>query len=365
MKHRALSLLLALAATLLLPSCATIGPPLPPSLDLPKPPQDLRASRKADRVTLTWTVPTITTDRQTIRILGTTRICRSTSGALNECGTPEGEVAPPPPSPSGNKSSGKKIAASFTDVLSSELESTSPSAAATYAVEVLNREARSAGLSNQVRVSLLVTLPPPQNFQARLTSQGVILTWTNAPPPELQQGQIQFVTRLYRREEGSPRQTAVGEMPLQGEATLTDPGIEWEKTYEYHAENVTVVNETDKPKTEVEGDDTAPVKVVAHDIFPPAVPQGLQAVFSGPGQSPFIDLVWAPVTDADLAGYNIYRHEEGAAPQKINADPLKSPAFRDKQVSAGKRYFYSVTSVDSRANESAHSEEASEVVPES
>jgi hypothetical protein len=365
MKHRALSLLLALAGISVFPSCATIGPPLPPSLDLPRPPQDLRASRKANRITLTWTVPTTTTDRETIRILGTTRICRSTAGALNECGKPVGEVAPPPQPSSTNKSSGKKITASFTDALPPELESTSEAPSATYAVEVLNREVRSAGLSNQVQISLLLTLPPPQNFQARLTSQGVVLSWTNAPVPEFQQGQIHFVTRLYRREEGSPRQTAVGETPVQSEAILTDPNIEWEKTYEYHAENVTVVNETDKSKTEVEGDDTPQVKVVTHDIFPPAVPLGLQAVFSGPGQSRFIDLVWAPVTDADLAGYNVYRREEGAAPQKINADPLKSPAFRDKQVSAGKRYFYSVTSIDSRGNESAHSEEASEAVPES
>ena len=55
----------------------------------------------------------------------------------------------------------------------------------------------------------------------------------------------------------------------------------------------------------IEGDDTPEVKVFANDVFPPAVPSGLQAVFSGPGQKPFIDLVWAPVSDADLAGYNV------------------------------------------------------------
>jgi fibronectin type 3 domain-containing protein len=90
---------------------------------------------------------------------------------------------------------------------------------------------------------------------------------------------------------------------------------------------------------------------------------GLQAVFSGPGQQAFIDLIWTPVTDADLGGYEVYRREEGTAAVKLNSEPVKTPAFRDLQVEAGKTYFYSVSSVDLRGNESARSEEASERAP--
>ena len=100
-----------------------------------------------------------------------------------------------------------------------------------------------------------------------------------------------------------------------------------------------------------------------YDVFPPAVPTGLQAAFSGVGQAPFIDLVWAPDTEADLAGYNIFRHEEGGQPAKLNPDPVKTSAYRDTNVQPGKRYFYSVSAVDERNNESARSEEASETVP--
>ena len=109
--------------------------------------------------------------------------------------------------------------------------------------------------------------------------------------------------------------------------------------------------------------DSPTVKVFADDIFPPAVPSGLQAVFSGPGQKPFIDLVWAPVTDIDLGGYNVYRAEDGTAPVKLNPEPLKTPAYRDSNVVAGKQYIYSVSSVDVRGNESARSEPATESVP--
>jgi len=89
----------------------------------------------------------------------------------------------------------------------------------------------------------------------------------------------------------------------------------------------------------------------------------LQAVASGPGQKTFIDLVWAPVSDVDLDGYNVYRHEEGSAAVKVNTEPLKTPAYRDASVVSGKSYFYSVSAVDVRGNESARSEEASEAVP--
>ena len=64
MRRSASTLLMALSMPLMFTACATIGPPQPPSLDLPKPPTDLRAVRKGDRVILTWTAPTVTTDRQ-------------------------------------------------------------------------------------------------------------------------------------------------------------------------------------------------------------------------------------------------------------------------------------------------------------
>ncbi len=63
-------LLMALGVPLMFTACATIGPPQPPSLELPKPPADLRAVRKGDRVILTWTAPSVTTDRQTVRSVG-------------------------------------------------------------------------------------------------------------------------------------------------------------------------------------------------------------------------------------------------------------------------------------------------------
>ena len=69
------------------------------------------------------------------------------------------------------------------------------------------------------------------------------------------------------------------------------------------------------------------------------------------------------MTDVDLDGYNVYRHEEGMPAVKINVEPVKAPAYLDTNVMPGKRYFYSVSAVDVRGNESGWSEEANEAEP--
>lgn len=350
-----------LGATLMLTACASIAPPLPPSLELPSPPSDLRSARKGHKVTLTWTVPTLTTDRQTVRSLGPTRICRGLAPVLKQCGTPVGEIAS---SPSANKGAAQKIQATYIDTLPEQLEREHPLEFATYAVEVLNASGRSAGLSRQARVPLAPTLPPPRDFAAQVTAQGVMLTWAGEPLPPSNR-RLRYVYRVYRRVENSQQQIVVGELPVAGEAggTLTDSNLEWEQTYYYRANVTTEAVLEDAREVRVEGDDTPEVKVFAHDVFPPAIPSGLQAVYSGPGQQPFIDLIWAPVADVDLAGYNIYRHERGALPVKVNAELIKTPADRDVNVRPGTMYFYSVTAVDVRGNESGRSDEASETVP--
>jgi hypothetical protein len=247
----------------------------------------------------------------------------------------------------------------------------------TYAVEALNDSGRGAGMSNQVLVPLAPTLPPPADFAAQVTAQGVLITWTCAPAAA--GDSLEYRLRIFRRLKTSPNQSQIAELSYSecvekqgGQAASAgqnykpefyDQTFEWEKDYVYSAAVVTVIPKGDQPAVQVEGDDTPEVEVFTRDIYPPGVPTGQQAVFSGPGQQPFIDLLWAPDTDADLAGYNVYRREEGGQLVKINSDLVKTPAFRDTNVTSGKTYTYSVTAVDLRGNESAKSEEASERVP--
>jgi hypothetical protein len=346
------------AVTGLLTGCAAPRPPLPPALQLPRPVKDLRAVRKADKVYLTWTIPTRILDGQSVRHPGITRICRRVGAEVKECGTPAGVTLPPMLTGNSPALEGK-LTANYVDTLGPPL--LDPSKEIFYAVEVLNESQRSAGLSNVVQVPAAGTLAAPADFAAQLTADGVVLQWARVAPLSAAEPAGSLL-RIYRRQEGAKTEAVAAELPLDV-TRFVDHGFEWQKTSYYRATVVTLVPREGKTEAQVEGDDTPIVKVFADDVFPPAVPSGLQAVFSGVGQQPFVDLIWAPDVETDLAGYNLFRHEEGAGPVKINTELVKTPAYRDNAVHSGAKYFYSVSAVDLRGNESGRSEEASEQVP--
>ena len=352
--------LVPLLALSILSSCGTPGIPLPPSLDLPKPVTDLHAKRKGDKVYLTWTEPARTTDRQPIRHFGTTRICRSGDRPLETCPAIAEVPSIAPKIPSNINATSQPE--TYTDILP-ESALTSPFADLTYGVEVMNDRGRSAGLSNKVHVPAAHTLPPPGNFAAEVTADGVVLRWVPVARPVEIPG-LHFLYRIYRREENSTTETIAGELPLDAtpNSRFVDHTFEWEKKYSYHATVITLIGKSGS-KVQVEGDDTPEAAIFTHDIFPPAVPSGLQAVFSSENGKLFVDLIWNPDTESGLAGYNVFRSVDGAPAIKINSDLVKLPAFRDMNATSGKKYYYSVSAVDVSGNESARSEEANEAVP--
>jgi hypothetical protein len=359
MRTRLLTIVAVLALAALL-ACGIPGAPQPPSLELPRTVGDLQAVRKGDRVTLTWTTPHETTDRGRIKHLGATRICRAVDRvAVAECVERVGAL------PAGHTP--LKAAASFTDTLPKQLQDAHASGFATFAVEVENARGKSAGLSNQVTVPLAPTLPPPSRLFFRVTADGVQISASGEQGPG--PAGLRSSYHLYRRVPGVRQEIDLGEPSLYQVSgrnfhlVFLDRNAEWEKTYLYKVAVVTVEPVQGKDER-IEGDDSSEIEIFVHDIFPPTVPAGLQAVSAGTAKQPFIDLSWAPDTESDLAGYNVYRHEEGAAPVKINSDVVKAPTYRDTAVVAGRRYSYSVSAVDVRGNESERSAEASESVPE-
>jgi hypothetical protein len=346
------------ACTCAICGCGTPGVPQAPSLNLAKPVSDLQATRVDNKVNLSWTVPSETTDGAKFRHRGLTRICRAVDQAtIGQC---DGFATQPTPP--------TKQTANF----SSELpqQSTGPNDYVTYAVEVQNRRGRSAGLSNQVRVpaAIVSNLSGAPNFQ--VTPEVVLATASvNLRDPAVPQS-----LELRRKEKGQPQESAVANRPLDfsgGQSAtleLRDDTFVWEKTYEYRV--VVVGSEQIPNETAVafDADTSAPTEVFAHDIFPPAIPTGLVAVFSGQfaGQQPAIDLTWNPDTDRDLAGYFVYRRLEQEPPgavTKLNPQPIAAPSYHDTAIQPGNMYVYTVAAVDQRGNESKQSEAASEQVP--
>jgi hypothetical protein len=354
---------IAILLVLTLVGCASPGAPLPPSLKLPKPVEDLTATRKGNQVTLSWTPPTRTSDDENIRETGKTLVCRAMSNApMSQCGAP---VATLNDAQVEHWTKDSMVSRrDYTDTIPESAMQQDPLGFATYAVEDQNNRGRSAGLSKQVRVPVAPTLPAPTGVQAKAAPEGVQLNWdssSNEPPKP----GLSYLYRIFRQTEGEKKpEMVVGEIPAEApEASFLDRNVEWEKNYSYRIAPITKVQVASGEPVEVEGDDSPAISVEAHDTFAPATPSGLQAVFSGVGQKPFVDLTWAPNMEPDLAGYNVYRHEAGAEPVKINAEPVPTPSFRDENVQAGHEYRYSVEAVDQRGNVSGRSEETSEKVP--
>jgi hypothetical protein len=362
--------LLALSACALLCACGTPGAPQPPSLELPRPVRDLQAHRKGDRVTLAWTAPTTNMDRTPVKHLGVSRVCRAVEPAteVTSCVEVAGEVPPE------KISSGR---ATFDDTLPPQLQRSHPRGSVTYAIQTFNQRVRTVGLGNAVQVPLAPTLPAPDKLQAQVTAKGVVISWV-VPLDEMQvfegtRDGMKHEFHLFRRNAKTPNAQPT-EIPsgnafaspsvAQPNLNVLDDSIEWEQQYVYWADvRTTVLGSAGEVMARVDGADSPSITVFAHDVFPPQAPTGLQAVFSGLEQRRFIDLSWITNTESDLAGYNVYRNDEGGAPVKINADLVKTPAYRDTDVQPAHRYFYSVTAVDLRGNESPRSAPASESVP--
>lgn len=342
-----------------LAGCGTPGAPQPPSLDIPKPVSDLQAVRKGDQVTLAWSRPTDTTDNALVRKRGKMLVSRRLIGEGAPLQGPQvvAEVPlvpalqmPEPAPPSAMDS----------------LTAISPGADfALYNVVSQNSLGKAAGPSNSVSVPLVPSLPAPARVQAVAVPLGISISWDQTWPPEnLTHLTAQYAYRINRREQGSAAPpTMVKQVAASNEAiALVDTSIEWQKHYEYWITPVTTWQGAGKRGT-VEGADSPVASVFANDVFPPAVPAGLQAVYSGISDQPFIDLSWTANTEPDLAGYNVYRHTENEPPVKLNAELVKVPAYQDRNVKPGTKYFYSVSAVDFRGNESGKSTEASETVP--
>ena len=336
--------------------CGTPGATLPPSLGIPKPVGDLRAIRKGAAVTLTWSAPTDTTDGELVRKPGTMQLSRTVGGASTivadlplEPAVKQDRAAPP----------------RATDSVAGLLAAGNTSDFVSYSVVATGNSGKGAGAGNQAAVALVPTADPPQKVSATAQPLGITVSWDQSwPPQNPTRLTTQYAYRIMRKQEDAKTPVMVQQVNAGNTAmAFVDTGIEWQKKYEYWITPVTLWQGGGK-KGEVEGNDSQVVSVFANDIFPPVVPSGLQAVFSGITQQPSIDLTWTPNTDPDLAGYNVYRHTANEAPVKINGDLVKTPSFHDTGVKAGTKYFYSVSAVDLRGNESGKSVETSEAVPD-
>jgi hypothetical protein len=347
-----------------LSGCGMPGAPQLPSLQLARPVEDLTATRVGNQVELDWTLARKNTDRTLVKHIAEVRICRQEGVALMSACVVVAKIPGPksqPPPKSKDDEPPEAIRMHYVDRLPRQLGLDNPTGFVTYAVEEMNSKGRSAGLSNQVAVPVAPTLSPPDELSAQVSGDGVTISWSGpalaAVPPGLA-----YRYQIERRPAGGPAYVVVGDVAPSARGSYLDKTFEWEKRYEFRITTVTQV-QVHGVNTSVEGESSKSIEVFTRDIYPPAQPVGLQAVFSSVGQKPFVDLTWAPNLESDLAGYNVFRRSQDGAWEKLNQQLVQVPSFRDDKVKASGKYIYAVSAVDLRDNESSRSADASESVP--
>jgi hypothetical protein len=355
-KNAMIALLILSALT----GCGVPGAPLPPSADIPRFVGDLKAVRKGDAVTLTWTTPTETSDGELIRKPGKMLVQRAVRSGPDSNLVFQ-TIAELPLQPTLKEDRGDQATA--TDSLTN-LPRSGGSDFAVYMVLAEGRNGKSFGLPNRVSVPLVPNLPAPQKVSATPVPTGIMVRWEpSGPVPTTANTQTQYVYKIMRRLQGAKEPVVATQVKASDAANnFIDTGIEWEKSYQYWIVPVTLWQDGNR-KGEIEGNDSPIADVLAHDSFPPANPSGVEAVYSAAAPNSFIDITWTANSEPDLAGYNVYRHHENEQPVKINSELIKTPRFPDPNIQTGTKYFYSVSAVDLRGNESGKSEETSETVP--
>ncbi len=373
--------MMAIAApVLLLASCASPGPPRPPSLHLPAVVTDMKAERVGDRVMLHWTTPTRTTDNLPVPAQMTAEICREVNPAWAT-----------PTSTPGAKPSTKECKAVVrvavksgpsegADLLPPELTQ-DPVQPLGYRIRVLNPEGRSADASKVVIVPSGAAPATVAGLRITATRDGALAQWQKVDAPvivELERSLAEPAAQKTPapqkpKEKKSPvslAQDEPDEVRLRTADPKTapaaaDPGGMLDRSarrgvkYIYRAQRLRVVT-LDGKMYKLHSELSPAITINLADTFAPAAPTGLASVPSTSNGKAAIDLSWQPGTETDLAGYNIYRRNAAGGFERLNPAPVTGPAYTDADVTAGSSYTYRVSAVDASGNESPASSQVTE-----
>ena len=195
--------------------------------------------------------------------------------------------------------------------------------------------------SNFVDVPIFDVSEPVGNIKCVVTEKALEIQIP--PPTQMLSGEPIHDLAGYRIYRSSTGQT--GSYELLGETATSpyrDGQFAFGQTYYYQVRAF-----FGKPGHVAMSDASPTMKITARDVFPPSPPQGLQSIYSAGA----VELAWTANTEADLAGYNVYRLDNQTA-QRVNKELVRTPIFRDTTAAPGKTLTYYVTAVDNAGNES-------------
>jgi len=326
--YRLLPALVA-AAALLTTGCGYTGEPMPPLANIPTRVNDLAAIQRGSRIMAQFTVPARTTEDKAIKTPLQLDLRIGTAEPPFNQEVWASHATPVPAGPVDNGVARYQIpAAAWTGK------------EVTLAVRVLSARGKTLGWSNFVNLPVVAPPERPAEVHAVATAGGVRLTWRARGDS----------FRIYRRT-GSDAFAPVASVP---QPSWTDSGAEFGKHYVYQVQTIVKLPNN----TEAESDVSEEAGITPVDVFPPAVPAGLNAA-SAPNS---IELSWEGDTEPDLAGYYVYR-ATGAGPFEKAGEMVLIPSYSDRAVEHGKTYRYAVSAIDKSGNESARSAPVEATLP--
>jgi hypothetical protein len=218
-----------------------------------------------------------------------------------------------------------------------------------FAVRTRSEEGLESAVSPIAAASkLLYRAPPaaPEALDIEPRPDAIHLSWTAAEVPE--EG-----FKVYRRDAQAREYTdAIG--TVGGEMTeYNDYGAVLGARYIYA---VTAV-ERDQPL--FESALSVEREILYQDRFPPAAPQAVVA-FPEEGQ---VRVLWDASTSDDVAGYIVYRREEGGSARALTEEPVDDLEFVDTTVQPGQVLLYAAVAVDGAGNRSDSSAEVRVRIP--
>ena len=409
-------MIVAIVCALAAFGCGKKGPPLPPLVRLPAPPE-LRADRRGSTVDLVVVVPGTNADGTRpanvarVDVYGLT--APSSSAAIGDAdfikyGTrvaslavksprdPNDTVEPDESQDDIEQPSGQGLDQGATATVQEALDdsalvpaklgapgSAAPRRAAaapdgpllgpspavpsrTYVGVGVSANGRRGRFSRRVVVPLAPAPRAPSSPTITYTETRITVAWTPTAltPPTVPQGAAQDAEHavLPSRPLG-PAPPAPGYNvydSLTGTLLTTTPVVEPQYSdprIEWGTERCYVVRAVEKVGGQsVESEALKPPCVTPVDTFPPAAPKDLKAVSTDGA----ISLIWEANTESDLAGYIILRAQ--APSERLNVivpTPITDTSFNDA-VQPGIRFIYAVEAVDKAGNPSAPSNRVEE-----
>lgn len=232
-----------------------------------------------------------------------------------------------------------------------------------YAVRYVNASGQRAAFSNFLLVepATRVAQPPVLN-RTELTESAINLAWQ--PPTANIDGSTPVNVlgyNVYRLDDSQsgPGQTPINSAPITANE-YSDKTFKFGNNYRYLVRAISLGTEG----AQVESLNSNSQSVTARDTFAPA-PPGAPSI--APDSTRGLSIFFAPNSEADIAGYNIYRSTDPNLPKaswtKLNQSLLTRPSFLDEKVERGRKYYYYLTAVDTAGNVSMPSEVASETMP--